>query len=231
MPITHILFDFFGTLVEYSKDPIGKGFASTYTHLKNHGYEAGYDAFIDLWSQIYRELDSQATLSHREFSMDELTTEVIHRIFAKPDPALSRTLAMTFMSEWNRGVTYLPGLRSLLQGLREDYVLAVVSNTHEKELVPGHLSTMGVSELFQTVVTSVGFGIRKPNRAIFEHTLEVLNTTPEQCVYVGDNYEVDFRGATAAGIKALLLDPQGVAPVPGHARIDSVHSLTNHVLT
>ena len=231
MPTTHILFDFFGTLVNYSKAPIGAGYEATFAHIEQAGYTSGYDAFIQLWSQTYQEMDREALLSHREFSMDELALALVDRALGKTDPALSRAIAGTYISEWNRGITYLPGLEALLSTLSEHFVLGVVSNTHEEALVPGHLASMGVSGLFRTVITSVEFGIRKPNRAIFDHAVNVLDTTPDQCIYVGDNYEADFRGANAAGIKAYLIDPDGKAPVPHHARIDSVHSLTRHLLT
>ena len=228
---THILFDFFGTLVNYSKAPIGKGFETTFLHLEQAGFESGYDTFIQLWSQLYHEMDGEALLSHREFSMDDLALALIERAVGSHDPVLAKSIAATYVTEWNRGVTYLPGLDSLLSALSENYVLGVVSNTHEEALVPDHLVTMGVSGLFKTVITSVEFGIRKPNRAIFDHAVAVMNTTPEQCIYVGDNYEADFRGANAAGIRAYLIDPQSDAPIPPEARIDSVHSLTAHVLT
>ena len=231
MPTTHILFDFFGTLVDYSRAPIGRGFETTFSHLEKAGYADNYDSFIQLWSQIYTQLDNEASRSHQEFTMFDLADELVHQVFRKPNTHLSRSIVRTYMTEWNRGVNYLPGVESLLSRLSEDYVLGVVSNTHEEELVPGHLAAMGVIELFRNVPTSVGFGIRKPNRAIFDHAIDSLSTTAENCIYVGDNYAADFRGATAAGIKTYLIDPSNTAPVPDEVRIDSVLSLTTRLST
>ena len=231
VPTTHILFDFFGTLVDYSKGPMGRGFEMTHAHLEKAGYRSGYDAFIKAWSETYQELDHKASVSHREFTLEDIAVRLVERVLARQDLDLSRSIARAYMTEWNRGVSYRPGVGALLTRLSDDYVLAIVSNTHEPELVPGHLSTMGVSELFHTVITSVGFGIRKPNRAIFEHAITSLNTKPEHCIYVGDNYEADFRGATSVGIKTYLIDPRGNAPVPHDARIDSVLSLGTQVLS
>ena len=230
-PTTHILFDFFGTLVDYSKGPMGGGFEMTHAHLEKAGYRAGYDTFIQLWSETYQELDDKASVSHREFTMENIAVRLVDRALGRRDLGLSKSISRAYMTEWNRGVTYRPGVDSLLTRLSSDYVLAIVSNTHEEELVPGHLATMGVSELFHTVITSVGFGIRKPNRTIFEQAMTSLNTRPERCIYVGDNYEADFVGATSAGIKTFLVDPQGTAPVPRDTRIDSVLSLGTHLLS
>jgi putative hydrolase of the HAD superfamily len=81
---------------------------------------------------------------------------------------------------------------------------------------------MGVAHLFKEVVTSVEFGIRKPAVEIFDHTLGLLATSTENCVYVGDNYEADFVGARSAGIKPFLIDPLDKAPITSEDRLSSI---------
>jgi len=36
-----------------------------------------------------------------------------------------------------------------------------------------------------------------------------LNRAPGEAVYIGDLYSIDVRGARAAGLRAVLLDPGG----------------------
>jgi HAD superfamily hydrolase (TIGR01493 family) len=80
------------------------------------------------------------------------------------------------------------------RGLR----LAVVSNwdigLHE------HLGTLGLSALFETVVTSAEAGAPKPAPAVFELALARLGTAPERTVHVGDG-DADAEGARAAGLR------------------------------
>jgi putative hydrolase of the HAD superfamily len=84
---------------------------------------------------------------------------------------------------------------------------------------------MGVADRFEVVVTSVEHGLRKPLPTIFEHALERLDSSPERCVYVGDNPVADYGGALGAGMRALLIDPDDAAGVPGHDRLDSILEL------
>jgi putative hydrolase of the HAD superfamily len=49
--------------------------------------------------------------------------------------------------------------------------LAVVNNTHQADLLPAHLSAMGIAHRFDTFVTSVEVGWRKPRPAIYATAL------------------------------------------------------------
>ena len=113
----------------------------------------------------------------------------------------------------------------MLEHLNSRFTLAVITNTHDPDLVPDHLERMGVSHFFSHVVTSVEHGARKPSPDIFHYTLRLLRVSPEDCVYVGDNYDPDYRGAKAAGIAPLLIDPLRKAPVSSKVRLESVFEL------
>jgi FMN phosphatase YigB (HAD superfamily) len=51
----------------------------------------------------------------------------------------------------------------------------------------------------------------------------------ERCVYVGDSYGADYRGATGAGLRAFLIDPGGAAPIPGEHRLASLLALEERI--
>ena len=55
-------------------------------------------------------------------------------------------------------------------------------------------------------------GFVKPHRSIFEAALDALDVTPEEAVMVGDSAEDDIEGARALGMRAVLLDRDGVHP-------------------
>ncbi|MCG8591067.1 MAG: HAD family hydrolase [Proteobacteria bacterium] len=226
---THLLFDFFGTLVEYSASRTEQGYGRSYALLRSAGAPLGYDEFLSQWSRISEEFDAAAERSRREFSMLELVDAFLGRVSPVHDDALVRNFADTYVSEWNRGVRYLPGVRELLARLHGRFTLAVITNTHDSTLVPRHLERMDVSGYFQHVVTSVEFGARKPAPEIFQHALGLLGAAAEDCVYVGDNYEADYRGAMAAGIRPLLIDPAETAPVGPETRLGSVLEVERHV--
>ena len=65
--------------------------------------------------------------------------------------------------------------------------------------------------------------VRKPSPAIFAHAVQALGAAaPERCVYVGDTYDADYRGATGAGLLAFLIDPRARAPIPEAQRLESL---------
>lgn len=80
----------------------------------------------------------------------------------------------------------------------------IVSNWEPS--LPDFCSEMGIAHLFPTLVSSITEGIEKPSRRIFEIALERMEVSPDDAIYVGDDYRSDVVGARAAGITPVLLD-------------------------
>jgi putative hydrolase of the HAD superfamily len=157
--------------------------------------------------------------------MTQVVAAFLDRAAVEADPALVDAFARTYVGEWNKGVRYLEDAHDLVRRLAERFGLAIITNTHDPELVPGHLERMGVASLFEAVVTSVELGIRKPGRGIFEHALGRLAAAPERCIYVGDSFEADYVGARSAGIPSLLIDPEATTPANAGDRLQSILDL------
>lgn len=102
-----------------------------------------------------------------------------------------------------------PGTAAALQALAEEGLrLAVISNADGR--VESVLERVGLRGHFEFVMDSEVVGMEKPDPAIFLEGCRLLGLEPGSCVYVGDLYPVDYLGATAAGLQAVLLDPLGV---------------------
>lgn len=226
---THVLFDFFGTLVEYSSSRTEQGYAQSFALLRDAGFRQGYEGFLSLWSQVSSEFDRAAETSCREFSMAELADAFLERALGRAPAGLAPRLVETYLAEWNTGVRYPIGVRELLVDLSSRFTLGVVTNTHHSQLVPSHLAQMGVAELFAVVVTSVEHGRRKPAPEIFHDTLQALGAAAASSIYVGDSYEADYRGATGVGMPALLIDPHSQSPVPDCDRLTSLFELESRL--
>jgi putative hydrolase of the HAD superfamily len=130
-----------------------------------------------------------------------------------------------YVSEWNKGVRYPAETVATVPELARRYRLAVVTNTHDAALVPGHLAEMGLLGSIDAVITSVEVGWRKPHPRIFAAALDVLGVPACSAVFVGDTYEPDFLGPQRAGIPAFLIDPHRRAPVPDSRRLSSIAEL------
>lgn len=57
------------------------------------------------------------------------------------------------------------------------------------------------------IIDSGVVGVAKPDPRIFELALAVVGATPDRAIHVGDAYQYDVRGARAAGVHPVLIDP------------------------
>ena len=84
---------------------------------------------------------------------------------------------------------------------------AVISNSNGS--VRSILSALGLTGDLDFVIDSGEVGVEKPDPRIFELALTQAGVTAAEAAYVGDLYSIDVRGARAAGIRPILLDPAG----------------------
>ena len=90
----------------------------------------------------------------------------------------------------------------LMAELRDaGYRMGLLTN-NVREWEPLWRSMMPVDEVFELVVDSAFVGCRKPEREIYEITLERLGTTARSCLFV-DDVEVNCDGARSLGIQAV----------------------------
>ncbi|PLR67048.1 HAD family hydrolase [Bacillus sp. UMB0893] len=67
------------------------------------------------------------------------------------------------------------------------------------------IQTMGIEDFFDVVVISEEAGLRKPDTAIFQLALKIMNIEPKYAVYVGDHPENDVKAAMDAGLNAIWM--------------------------
>jgi putative hydrolase of the HAD superfamily len=103
----------------------------------------------------------------------------------------------------------LPALqaRGLVLGLGSNYdarLLSVLDGFGE------------LAPLRECVVISAAVGVRKPGSAFFGEVVRAAGCAPAEVLFVGDDLENDYRGAAAAGLCAVLLDPYTKHEVAAH---------------
>lgn len=72
------------------------------------------------------------------------------------------------------------------------------------------------------IVDSHVVGIEKPAPAIFDFALQALGVPAERCVYVGDTVHFDVRGARAAGLHPVHIDPYSFCGDDDHVHAGSL---------
>lgn len=87
------------------------------------------------------------------------------------------------------------------------------------------LIELEVGDLFDVAVISGVEGVEKPDVAIYRIALERAGVEPGRAVHVGDSPGLDVDPATAAGMRAVLLDRAGRYPDAPGPRIGSLTEL------
>lgn len=229
--ITHILFDFFETLVQYTPVNNFDGYKRSHQVLERYGVSFDYCSYLDQWFGFIEVFELTARRSLREYALGDVVVIFLRRVLNREPHSYEIALYMdTYTREWNMGVTYFNELSNCLEILADHYKLGIVSNTIHSPQIYYHLKNIEVHRYFEHVITSVDVGRRKPHQSIFQATLIAFNTTPEQCLFVGDSFEADYRGAKSIGMKAVLIDLNGTDVVPSTEKISSVLELP-HMLS
>ena len=103
--------------------------------------------------------------------------------------------------------------------LRADgYRTAIVTN-NVLEFRPAWTRLIPVGELFDLVIDSSEVGVRKPDRAIYDLTLERLGNIPHERSVFLDDYPANVEAARSLGMKGVVVGPD---PGPALAELAAI---------
>ncbi len=108
---------------------------------------------------------------------------------------------------FNSTVRNIITTKTVLEELKHNFKLGLVSNYYGN--VKTVLTELGVAKYFDVIVDSTIVGIRKPDKKIFEYTINKLNETPNNVVVVGDSYKNDIAPAKSLGCITVWLKVKG----------------------
>lgn len=106
----------------------------------------------------------------------------------------------------------LPTLAALSH---EGYHLGLISNTSDDQNVHTLVERDGFEAYLEWILTSAGFGIRKPDERIFRAALDHFRVPPQAAAMVGDTLGADILGANRTGMYSIWITRR-VEPVPEH---------------
>jgi putative hydrolase of the HAD superfamily len=213
-PLRAVLIDSLGTLVALD-DPVprlraelaGRGF-----ELEEEIVARAFGAEVAYYVEHHVEGRDQSTLAElRNRCASVLRDELGVHELSLPDAREALLAALAFRAFDDAA----PALRELRErGLR----LVVVSNwdCSLREV----LGSAGLIELVDEVAPSAEAGAAKPDPRAFEAGLAAAGCSAEEAVHVGDSEENDVAGATAAGIRPVLLRRSGEGAGAGGDRAE-----------
>ncbi len=125
----------------------------------------------------------------------------------------------------------VPGSRAAVRALADAGMrLAVTSNSDGTvaDLLRRH-EWVQVGEgpgVAVEVVTDSGIvGVGKPDRRVFQATVDALRLPAERILHVGDSVHYDVGGAAAVGLQTVHMDPFGLCGQTDHAHVRALADL------
>lgn len=149
-------------------------------------------------------------------------------IGASPDWALANAprVSLHMGSEYRPESIVPDDVRETLHELKAaGFILAVLSNRDKPFL--DVLESHRIVEFFHFSLAGGEVDSYKPDTGLFEAALKRVNLTPQEAVYVGDNYFADVVGARRAGLTPVLYDPNDIFPEADCITIRSFHELNS----
>ncbi len=113
-----------------------------------------------------------------------------------------------YMTARNQVELY-PEVLACLERLSRWYRIASLSNGN------ACLVQIGLDHLFHAMISAHAHGRSKPDPALFHFACRELGCAPEEVVHLGDDIELDVRGAREAGLHAVWINRES-HPWPGH---------------
>jgi FMN phosphatase YigB (HAD superfamily) len=227
MKIKTIGFDFFGTLVE-AEGEWEECILSICDLLQRKGYQISDDAFLSNYKVVAGEKRNIRYNDLREVGSRILVAETLNRLGYEADP-FSRDISMAtdrYFSLWK--ITLASDATLVLEELSKNFGIILVTNFTHTPFVNQSLQNLGIKKFFNHIITSEGFGWRKPHPKIFEHVLELVGTKPEETIFIGDDLVTDIKGAKGLGIKTVhLVDREDSAEKKHDIRIYPDHRVSS----
>jgi len=202
-----VIFDLDHTLWDYDAN-CAEALLELYekNNLKQRGidsFESLLDAFMEMntlmWDQYDLGIIQRDVIRYQRFNRILLALGV-------DDYKLSLTMSSEYVALSPTKKNLLPNAKSILDYLEKKYRLLIITNGFD-EIQSVKLASSGISNYFQSVITSERIGYKKPAREIFDYALSKNNFQHSEAIMIGDNLNTDIKGATNASIDSIYFNP------------------------
>jgi putative hydrolase of the HAD superfamily len=188
---------------------------------ERQGLEPDPGRYRDARAAAIAKLQRESELVHDEEVWIAFTEQIV--LGMGGDAGAARACATDMVREWERHENfslYEDALPALDELRRHGLKVGLVTNGQRdlEEFVAHH----GLQ--VDAMVGSRLHGRTKPHPSIFVAALRILDVRPDEAAMVGDSYEDDIEGARTLGMKAILLDREGLR-LDEAERIDTLLAL------
>jgi putative hydrolase of the HAD superfamily len=127
--------------------------------------------------------------------------------FGIEDSSLAERIGKEYIEISPLRVALFPHAEEVLEHLAPKFRLNMITNGFS-EVQAVKLKSSGLGKYFEVVITSEEAGHKKPDPRIFQYAFHKAGAHPSESIMIGDDPEVDIKGAGNVGMDQVLFDPQ-----------------------
>lgn len=221
MTLRAVIFDLGGTLIEYHA-PRGwdwNGLDALRAYLVEQDYDPpDTERLLAIHERCVQDLHTQLeTDAHATLTQDDIFRIMLGEMGGAFDPVQWAGVREAYyrgsLTDKAAVPHAVPTLKALwARGLK----VAALSNTvWPKPRLDHVLNWLGLMPWLPVRLYSSEEAAWKPWPAIFRRTLDALDLTPDEAIYVGDSYRFDVAGAHGAGMRMVRIEQPGREPLDG----------------
>ncbi len=224
--ITAIGFDLFNTLVMAQPDILDRAFPRLQQSLEQDGIFPEAKAFRKTYYEtamaFVKKTREDGRETHNRFWISAALKKFGYQ--APPDDPRISAAVEAYFSVFYDCCHRVPGTKAMLQELKGDYQLGLLSNFTHWPAALKIIDRVGLTPFFEIQLISGQLGYRKPHKHVFQKLIEGFGVQSAEIMYVGDDVDADINGALGSGLQPVwftyVLDkkppiPSVMAPNPG----------------
>jgi HAD superfamily hydrolase (TIGR01549 family) len=176
--------------------------------LRSHWHERLRVALADVLAH-YPGLDREAFV--RQAVADRVYIEQLTSFLRRQgidDEDLIAAAQAAYRRDWFEQMALYDDAVQTLDALRPRFRLGLITNGPIRTQRP-KIERFRLEERLDVLLVSEEVGVAKPDPAIFLLALERLGVSSAEALFVGDSPEYDLRGAAAAGMPFIWMNPHG----------------------
>ncbi|NIA13362.1 MAG: HAD-IA family hydrolase [Nitrospiraceae bacterium] len=140
---------------------------------------------------------------YRENDLPRITAGLVRSVYGvEPSQDQVDALLRVRFEAFVGAIEVSGGMRTLVARLGQRYRLGLLSNYPDGDAIRASLRRTGLDALLDVVVVSADVGYVKPHPLPFERVTKEMDISPEEGLFVGDNWLADIQGAKRAGMRA-----------------------------
>jgi putative hydrolase of the HAD superfamily len=218
MQLRAVLFDVDFTIAKPGPDLGPEGYRRLGTRF---GLELDPSRYDEARRRAVATLERHPELDHDEEVWVLFTEQIIRGMGGNSTRAYECAVEMTAAWEHAHNFDIYDDVLPTLASLREHRLkLGLVSNTGRD--LEAFIAHHGLD--VDAALSSGAHGKTKPHPTIFRAALDLLGVSATEAVMIGDSIEDDVHGATAVGMRGLLLDRENRYPDVGE-KLDDLRAL------